>query len=68
MSPFRYDVIIIFDIHIDDTWQANYYRSSGSVSDDGDIGGDDEDNADGCAMEDAPEDWGPPKDLPQVYM
>jgi len=42
--------------------QANYYRSSSMFGGDDDMGQDDDDNGDCCGMEDAPDDWGPPKE------
>ena len=45
--------------------QSNYYHGSGE--DDGEFGGDD-DQGDYCALEEAPQEWGPPKDanVPEV--
>ena len=45
--------------------QSHYYR--GSAEDDAEFGGDD-DHDDFCAMEEAPQEWGPPKDanVPEV--
>jgi len=45
--------------------QSHYYRSSGVAGDASDMGGEDDDEGgDCCAMEEAPEDWGPPSDVP----
>jgi condensin complex subunit 2 len=41
--------------------QSHYYRQSANFGDGGDMDGGDDDG-DFCAMEEAPEDWGPPKD------